>query len=541
MAQSNPGPDQPEYFGPPLPGDVPPQQLFPQHAPAQHPFAQQPFPAEIYLPHPSPVPAPRGGRGRKIVAGAAALAVLAGGAAAAYAYTVLASGGIQPERVLPATTVAFAKLDLDPAASQKVAAYRLSGKFPAVSKGAPNLDAEKNALLSTFIGDQSDFDYDTEIKPWLGNRIAVAAVPDTASQSGVDPVLAVAYTDEAKMKAALSKASQAGADLGYVTLDGYALISDSQPHAEAALAGVRRGKLSDLDRYRADLRSLHGAQIAVGWADMEAAADAFVAGRGAASTNQVQSLTALSATRGRIVLGAHVSSDYLEVTAVSHVTTAGGTITGLARRPVNGTLAKLPSEGTSAAVEVTGLGDSLSAVWAGASKTLGLDQQFQSLIEQTGLRLPEDLRALFGTDATVSVRLPRGANGTPEVAAQISTASADRAMHLLDSLGAPFGLPPGSLHTHQTAGGYLLSNSAGYDPRGRPGARTVGEDPAFAKAVPDRADAGLIAYVNLAGILDSDPEVPAKEKADWKHLGALGLCVVPTPDGTRMVLRLTTR
>jgi hypothetical protein len=505
-------------------------------------FPEEALPAELYLPHPAEAPASRGSRGKKIVAGAAALAVLAGGAVTAYAYTVLASGGVQPERVLPATTVAFAKLDLDPAANQKIAAYRLSNKFPAVSKGAPNIDAERHALLSNFIGEQSDLNYNTDIKPWLGDRIAVAAIPDTATESGIDTVLAVSYTDKAKMKAALGKAAHNEKDLGYVTIDGYALISDSQSHAEAALSGVRRGTLAGLDRYRTDLKSLHGDQIAVGWADLAATVAAIKAGSGAATTRlgNLQNLNALATSNARIVLGAHAASDYLEITAVTHETGTGST-PRLARKPVNGTLTKLAAEDTSAALEVTGLGDALSAAWAGTASTLGLRQQFADLIEETGLQLPEDLRALFGSDITVSARLPHGVDGNPEVAAQISTTGADRAMRLLDALGEPFGLPPGSLHSRRTTDGYLLSNSASYDPRARAGARTLGADPAFTKAVPDSTDASLLGYVNLGGILDSDPEASAKDKADWKHLGALGLSMVPTPDGTRMVLRLTTR
>ena len=586
MTPSNSGPDQPEYHGPPLPPDMPPQQVFPpavppqqvppqqvppqQQAFPQQPFPQQPFPQqhafppqpfppqpfppqqafphevfppEVYLPHAAQPPVSKNGRGKKIIAGVAALAVLAGGAIAAYAYTVLASSGIQPERVLPATTVAFAKLDLDPAAGQKIAAYRLSTKFPAVSHGAANLDAEKHALLSAFFGDHTDFDYNTEIKPWLGDRIAVAAVPDPASEAGLDPVLAVAYTDEAKMKAALSKAARTEKDLGYVTTDGYALISDSQPHADAVLAAVRRGTLAGAKQYRADLASLHGDQIAVGWADLAAAVAALKAGSGSAATSRLddlRNLSGLSASTGRIVIGAHASADYLEVSAISHEADAGRA-PRWAGKPVNGTLGKLAAEDTSAALEVTGLGDALSAAWAGASATLGLRQGLEALIEEAGLQLPEDLVALFGTDTTISARFSHGVAGDPEVAAQVSTAGADRALDLLDSLGAPFGLPSDSLHAQRTADGYLLSTSASYDPRPRPGVRTLAEDPTFQKAVPDRANAGLVAYVNLGSILDSDPDVSAKDKADWKHLGAVGMTVSPTSDGTRMTLRLTTR
>ncbi len=175
MTHSHYGPDQPEYqpdyHAPPLPPE------------ASHP--------DVYLPHPYPPPPPprKGGHGKKIIAGVALAAVAAGGAVAAYAYTVLASSGIQPERVLPANTVAFAKLDLDPAAGQKIAAYRLSTKFPSVSKGAADMDDAKDTLLSKFFDKESELDYATDIKPWLGDRVAIAAVPNTTSPTGFDPVL----------------------------------------------------------------------------------------------------------------------------------------------------------------------------------------------------------------------------------------------------------------------------------------------------------------------------------------------------------------
>ena len=524
MTHSNYGPDQPEYSAPPLPPEA-----------FQHP--------DVYLPHPYPPPPRKGGHGKKIIAGLTLAAVAAGGAVAAYAYTMLASSGIQPERVLPANTVAFVKLDLDPAAGQKVAAYRLSKKFPAVSKGASDLDGARDAILSEFFDKQSELDYATEIKPWLGYRIAVAAVPNPASEAGLDPVLAVAYTDEAKMKAAFSKAARTEQAFGYVTIDGYALVTDSQAHAEAVLAGVRRATLAGAEHYRADLDALNGDQLAVGWADLEATVAALKAGSRSGSSSRWQGLDrldTLAAAKGRIVVGAHASSDYLEISAVSRQRVVSGQ-PRLAGKPVNGTLAKLGAADTSAALEVTGLGEAFKQAWAGASTALGLGGEFQDFLEETDLRLPEDLVALFGTDATLSLRLPQGSSGDPEIAAQVTTDDADRAMRMVDSLGRPFGFPTDSLHTRATPDGYLLSNSAGYDPRSTAGAATLGADPAFQKAVPDRADAGLIGYLNLGAILDSDKHASAKEKADWKHVGALGLSVVPTSDGSRINFRLTTR
>jgi hypothetical protein len=522
MTSSSYGPDRPES---------------PQAPPgAYHP--------DVFLPHPHPLAPRKSSVSKKIIAGAALASLVAGGAVAAYAYTVLASSGIQPERVLPANTVAFAKLDLDPAAGQKVAAYRLSTKFPAVSKGAANIDDQKDALLSAFFDEQSELDYATEIKPWLGDRVAVAAVPNAASAAGLDPVLAVAYTDEAKMKAALSKAARTERAFGYVTIDGYALVSDSQPHAEAVLAGVRRGTLAAAEHYQSDLKALGGDQLAVGWADVEAMVAALKAGdrSGTSRFGGFQGLERLDvlAAKGRVIVGAHASSDYFEVSALSRQQVAGGA-PRLASKPVNGTLAKLAAD-TSAALEVTGLGEAFNQAWDGMSTALGLgDGDVEEMLEESGLELPGDLTALLGDDATISARLNQGASGDPDIAAQISTREADRAMGLLDALGRPFGFPEDSLHAQRTADGYLVSTSPGYDPRAAAGVPTLGADPAFQKAVPDSARAGLIGYVNIGAILDSDRHVSAKDKADWKHAGLLGLSVTPTSDGSRITLRLTTR
>ncbi|MEO6501000.1 MAG: DUF3352 domain-containing protein [Jatrophihabitantaceae bacterium] len=522
MTHSHYGPDQPEY-------QPPPPEAF-------HP--------DVYLPHPYPQPpARKGGHGKKIIAGVALAAVVAGGAVAAYAYTVLASSGIQPERVLPANTVAFAKLDLDPAAGQKIAAYRLSTKFPAVSKGAADMDDAKDAILSEFFDEQSELDYTTEIKPWLGDRIAIAAVPNSASEAGLDPVLVVAYTDEAKMKAAFSKAARTEHDFGYVTIDGYALVSDSQSHAEAVLAGVRRGTLAGAEHYRADLKALDGDQLAVGWADIEAVVTALKAGDRSGANSRLEGidrLDTLAAAKSRMIVGAHASSDYLEVSAISRQKVVDGA-PRLAGKPVNGTLAKLAAADTTAALEISGLGEAFKQVWAGASTALGMGGDFEDFVEESGLQLPDDLVALFGSDATVSLRLPQGASGDPQIAAQVTTDDPDRALEVLDSLGLPFGFAPDSLHTQKTADGYLLSNSASYDPRAPAGVPTLGADPAFQKAVPDRANAGLIGYLNLGGMLDADEHASAKDKADWKHVGSLGLSVVPTSDGSRINFRLTTR
>ncbi len=523
MTHSTSGADQPEYPPPPLPS--------------------QAYPSEpVYLSNlDQPVPH-KGGPAKKIIAGAAVVTVLAGGAVAAYAYTMLASSGVQPERVLPADTVAFAKIDLDPAADQKVAVYRLSGKFPKVSRGAGNIEQEKNSLLAAVFGDQDGLDYNTDIKPWLGDRIAIAAVPDAGSSEGLDPVAAVAYTNEAKMKAAMSKESRTDKNFGYASLNGYVLISNSQPHADAAVAGARRASLSGNDHYQADLNSLHGNQVAVGWADLGAATAALKAAHPSADSGSsfgaLNYADTLATTKGRVVLGAHAEVDYLEVSAVTHGTTSTPKGGG---KPLEATLLQLSAADTDAAVEIGGLGDALEAAWKNATADPAARRRLEDMFGGGGLRLPADLGAVFGTDTTISMQVPATGTGDAHVAAQVSTTDPQRAMEVIDMLRKRLQLGPDKLRATRTAHGYTVSNSPSYDGKAGPGSTPLGDDPTFKKAVVDSAKASLVGYLNVGRIIDSDPTVSATDKADWKHVGAIGLSVTPTPDGNAMTIRMTTR
>ena len=79
-----------------------------------------------------PVRAPRGRNAVRtgVIAGVTA-AVIGGAAFGGWQLQqFLSGGGPQPEDVLPASTVAFASIDLDPGAGQKLAAYQLLKKFP---------------------------------------------------------------------------------------------------------------------------------------------------------------------------------------------------------------------------------------------------------------------------------------------------------------------------------------------------------------------------------------------------------------------------
>jgi hypothetical protein len=120
-------------------------------------------------------------RGRLISIIAALAVLMVAGAGGAFAYSRLAGGGSQPSDVLPASAVAYGRIDLDPGAGQKVNAIRFMMKFPSVREQL-KLTGDKDDLRQKLFeaikadsgGNLDDVDYEKDVKPWLGDRIGVA-------------------------------------------------------------------------------------------------------------------------------------------------------------------------------------------------------------------------------------------------------------------------------------------------------------------------------------------------------------------------------
>jgi len=137
-------------------------------------------------------------RRRSLVVGAGVTAgVLALGAAAWGVYSFVSTGP-QPAQALPASTLAYAALDLDPSGPQKIEAYKFLRKFPAV-RDQLDLDTDDDLRRAWFEGlveasGCSSLDYEDDVAPWLGSRAAVAAV-DLGGETPT-PVVAIQVTDE---------------------------------------------------------------------------------------------------------------------------------------------------------------------------------------------------------------------------------------------------------------------------------------------------------------------------------------------------------
>ena len=307
--------------------------------------------------------APAGRRGgRALVAGIAAAAVLVTAGGAYAAWSRLNGNGPQPATVLPAATVAFAEVDLDPSAGQKLALLNLLHKFP-VSSGLRSSDQDFGDWLVRRLaeaGSTSDaLDFGKDVEPWLGKRFAVAAVPAPvgagAGGSAVDGVLVVQETDEKAAAAAMDKLRAHGSEhLGYAFADGYLVVTpDSADGAARVVAAAQKAPLSADGRFTADVDSLGSDQVVTAWVDAARTGQLVKDSMGplaGAGTRQLDALLG-SSWKGRWVLGIHAADESVEMRSSmpSRVAPSGGAPSGIVARVVVAPAAAAAAAGTAAA------------------------------------------------------------------------------------------------------------------------------------------------------------------------------------------------
>lgn len=192
--------------------------------------------------------------GRRLpLAGLAAGGVLGVVALGGWAAVSLMSSGTQPATALPASALAYVSVDLDPTADQKLEAMRIVDKFPALDEKL-GLDAQDD--LRRFMFDRSelagceDADYDDDVAPWVGERVAGAVLPGAGEGEHPQVVVALEVTDEEAAAASLPGLLACGTETGdeqpgFAFTDGYVLVAESAAVAEAAVDATADGALAD--------------------------------------------------------------------------------------------------------------------------------------------------------------------------------------------------------------------------------------------------------------------------------------------------------
>jgi hypothetical protein len=471
-------------------------------------------------------PRPRGSSNLLVALTAVAAVTVAGAGIATAA--VLGSGGTQPEDVLPRSTVAVVKLDLDPAADQKVAAYRLSRKFPSLKIG--DEDSVLSDLLKQSLESSNDVDYEKDVEPWLGKRLAVAAVP---SGDTVAPVVAVQITDRDKAEAGLKKLADSNGDLSYAFVEGedYVLLTPEDGDAKAYASADEH--LADNDKYADAVDELEGNQIVTAWVDV-AAAFALAPDE---LTSEVKEKPS-----GYVVAGVHLDSSFVELTGKA-IDVNTGTAASKAGQGKVTLVQKLPGD-TIGALDVTGLDDGLRKALADTNGALG--EAAHEFEQSMGVTLSEDLPAAVGSETVVAV-LAQGES--PVFVGRSVTDQAERGAAALQRVlaqtilsGSPDAVTRAQALVRRTPDGLAVGSDEAAVARVMADGN-LGKSETFRRAVPDAGEAGFVAYVDVQrAIVLAGDAVNVEENKDAQHVEAVGMSATASNGGNGTFrLRVTFR
>jgi Protein of unknown function (DUF3352) len=491
-----------------------------------------------------------------VVGGVVALVgVLIGGIA--YGAASLSGGGEQPEGALPAGAIAFAKVDLDPAAGQKVDAIRFLRKFPSV-RGHVAADADLRKVLFNAVADDAGWksvNFTKDVDPWLGQRVAVAAYSPKAfgraKGAAAEPTVVVALQvgDKDKARAGLDRliaASSGSVKPGYVVQNGYALLAQSKAIAQSVADGVAKGTLDKSKTFAADIGGLDDG-IATFWVDGSAASSlssvANLAGVSDLGVASAASAKNPAVSKARLVYtlrfdGPNVLEFSGSVKGVPEI--AGGNV------PVKN-FAELPAT-TVAAMGMGGGSDLVDKSWKSLRKQVGamgdadmFDSSVAQAEQQFGLKLPDDLKLLLGSNMLLAVDSQGLSGGSPEAGLLVTTPDAKRADSLLGRILGDFagsGIPD---ITHKVTGdGYVVASSASEAARltAASGGKRLGDVPAFKQALPEVKGARFALWIDPNGLMRP---LSGNSPADLKPIAGLGITM--TSDGAgngNMLMRLVT-
>lgn len=535
---------------------------------------------------PEPAEAGHGSKRRGLLlAGVVAVVVLVLGGAAFAAWSFLNGTGPRPDEVLPASTVALATVDLDPKAGQKIEAIKTLRKFPALrdSLGIDSSDDLRRYLVDKGLGLCDGLDYETDVKPWIGERAAVAAVDlggkyptpalllqvsDTAgAEKGVDDLIACARETDGLPPS----------DFGYVVGDDYLVISDSGVHAKAILEAGKKNNLADDATYQkwsgevGDQGVLNFYVAPTAGKFLGEALDGLLGGLPGSVAEDFQSELGLQGgSEGEADADALGDvkdglDEFAGVAGALRFADGGmelvvvGQNGGLEQSdPVGKAVAKLPSD---------------TALVAGLSVPDDLVQQLLDRVEaqdipgvqsflddaeiQTGLDLPDDLQTLLGNAImlTVGGDAPSGLEDfdDPEnvPVALVRHGDPDEALGIIGTVEEHLGLKLSDIPIVTETGDdvLVLSPSSAYAASLTESGK-LGSSDLFQRAVPDAEKAqGLFflaldtgwreAIVDLAGT-DLDPQESDELAANLEPFGALGLSATIDGDVSRFQLRIAT-
>lgn len=499
-------------------------------------------------------------RRRLLVLGGVAGVLVAGGAAA-WAATALLATGDQPAEALPAGTVGYASVDLDPSGSQKVEAITMLRRFPAFEDkiGLETDDDIRERIFTEAVdsGRCEGLDYGADVEPWLGSRAAVAAVDVGGDRP--TPVVVVQVTDAAGAEEGLATlARTCGEDResgGWQVEGEWAVLAETDEIAGQVVEATAQGSLADDATYQEwtaavgepGIATLYVAPSLGEYAGaLEELGSPLDAVPGQLAAPQGELARALEDFGGAAAT-LRFDDGALELEAAGE---GGAQAARLGAATTGGdVIATLPQD------TVAALGLGFTEGWFAAlaqqvadavGETSG-EEVLAELSAASGLELPADAETLFGDAAAISLGsgldpetfLGGGPESLPVGLKVRGDAAAIEAV--LDKLRPQLG-PQGTLLETQVEGDLVaISPNPGYR-AALAGDGALGDTAAYQDVVADRDAAGVL-FVNfdaddgwLAAFVESDPELAQ----NLEPLAALGVTSWLEGEASHALVRLST-
>ncbi|HEX6140061.1 MAG TPA: DUF3352 domain-containing protein [Candidatus Limnocylindria bacterium] len=224
---------------------------------------------------------------RRLVIALTTLLTLTAGVVLA-AYLFIFSASADPlARAVPSGSLAYATVYLQPSAGQKMNLAALLQHVPGFSD-ADALDVKLHQIAARLAG-QAGLDYERDVRPWLGDQVAVAALVADGDVRTISLLAVVDVRDHAAAEAALERiAANLGSaprsedyegvtvhdtpDLAWALLDDVLLVGQGGDALHAALDAFagRRDSLADDRRYLAAARDIPADHLAAAFFDSAA-------------------------------------------------------------------------------------------------------------------------------------------------------------------------------------------------------------------------------------------------------------------------------
>ncbi len=501
----------------------------------------------------------RGARGLLVVAASVVLALILAGVGYA-AYSSHSGEDSQPAEALPGSALGYFRIDMDPSAAQKLNALQLLQKFPAftdatsISSDSTDLRKKLFEIAQDRRGACAGVDYDTDIAPWVGDRLGVAVLPPVGGDPTPSFAIALQVQDQdAAIEGFADVTSACGGKVGSYGVapvgSGYILFAKTDALATRYASDAESSPLSHSGAFTADMKQLGDQGVASMWLDYQQAAALIPPG----SVSSQLRLSMIAQGANSVAAALRFNESYLELAAVSDGAKPGAS-TGT--NPV----VNLPDT-TIAALSVSGAAAAVDQGWSSLGELLAgqgesIDVITKQVQQETGLVLPDDLKALLGDNITVALDgngldlLALGIGNDPSqlrLGARVTTDTAtfDAVFDkLADFVRARGG---GELPVTKVDGDGFVTVATNKDYANQlAGEGSLGDDEAFRNAVPDAESARAVFYLNFDGIEDQVVNVLAVQGAsqqvidNLKPLASIGVSIRPVgPDRLEGVLRIT--